>query len=31
MRMQTDDILILADNNFAKKEEAVIQTAKIMT
>lgn len=30
MRMQTDDMLILANNNFARKEEATIQTAKIM-
>ena len=29
--MQTDDTLILADNDFAGKKEAVIQTAKIMT
>ena len=29
--MQTDDTLILADNDFAGKEESAIQTAKIMT
>ena len=31
VEIQTDDILILADNNFAGKEETVIQSAKIMT
>lgn len=29
--MQTDDILILADNNFASIKEDVINLAKIMT
>lgn len=29
--MQIDDTCILVDNNFAKKEEVVIQTAKIIT
>lgn len=29
VEMQTDDTLILADNDFAGKEESVIQTAKI--
>ena len=31
MRMQTDDILILPDNEFVGKEKVIIQTAKIMT
>ena len=31
MGMQTDDTLILADNDFAGKEEIAIQSAKIMT
>ena len=31
VKMQTNDILILIDNNFAKKKEAAIQTTKIMT
>ena len=29
--MQTNDTLILADNNFAGKEKAAIKSAKIMT
>lgn len=29
--MQTNDILILVDNNFAKQENTVIKSAKIMT
>ena len=31
VEIQTDDILILADNNFARKDETVIQSTKIMT
>ena len=31
MRMQTDDILILANNNFACIEKDTIKSAKIMT
>ena len=31
IRMQTDDIFILAYNDFARKKEALIQIAKIMT
>ena len=31
MRMQTDDTLILADNNFASKEKAESKAANIMT
>lgn len=30
MEKQTKDTLILADDNFASKEEVVIQVAKIM-
>lgn len=31
MGIQTDDILILADNNFASTKEKVIKSAKVMT
>lgn len=31
MEMQTDDILILADNNFTRKEEVEIKVVKIIT
>lgn len=31
MKMQIDNILILADNNFAKKKKIIIQTIKIIT
>ena len=31
MRMQTNDTLILADNNFISNEEEAIKIAKIMT
>ena len=31
VEMQTDDPLILADDNFAKKEETATQIPKIMT